>query len=142
MVKINSPLKQMALFANVFPIVGVGRMRLHARDRRPDFRELDVQRYEVALILRHIFLGIDGVNRALRDTHSAVDTLIRVNRQHIRPLAKAIDRTDIDAVGVLALDACFDDDVRHPLISAARCNAQTAILASQFQIFTLMRTSP
>ena len=94
------------------------------------FRKLDVQRNEVTLILRHVFLRINGVNRTLGNAYRAVDALIRVDRQHVRPLAKAIHRTNVDAVRVFALDACFDDDVRHPSSPLQRCIAQTAILVA------------
>jgi hypothetical protein len=54
-----------------------------------------------------------AMNWALGDAHRAVDALVGLDDQHVRPLAEAIDRADVDAVGVLALDAGFNDDVSH-----------------------------
>jgi hypothetical protein len=59
------------------------------------------------LVAGHVFLGQDGVDRALGDAHRAVDALVGVDGQEVRALAEAIDRADIDAVGVLAADARF-----------------------------------
>jgi hypothetical protein len=36
--------------------------------------------------------------------------------EEVRPFVEAIDRADLDAVGVLALDAGRRDDVGHPLL--------------------------
>jgi hypothetical protein len=36
-----------------------------------------------------------------------------VNDEHVLALVEAIDRADLDAVHVFALDATFDDDISH-----------------------------
>src|SRR5262245_9598585 len=58
-------LEVLQLLRNFLPLVRVGRMRLHARDGWPFFRQLDVERDEAALVRGYVFLGIDGVHRAL-----------------------------------------------------------------------------
>ena len=71
-------------------------------------RQLGVELDEVLLVARHVFLGQDRVDRALGDADRAVDALVGVDRQEVRAFAEAIDRADIDAVGVLAADARFE----------------------------------
>ena len=53
----------------------------------------------------HVVLGEDRLDRALGDAQRAVDALVGVDHQHVRAFAEAVDRADVDAVGVLALDA-------------------------------------
>ena len=65
-----------------------------------------------------------GVDGALRFTDTAVDALIWMNDEHVVAFIEAIDRTNLDAIGVFALDAVFIDDVGHscswPLIRLRR----------------------
>jgi hypothetical protein len=65
--------------------------------------------------LGHVFLGQDGVHRAFGDADRAVDALVGVDDEEVRAFAEAVDGADIDAVGVLAADARFEDDVGHGL---------------------------
>src|SRR5262245_41621577 len=51
----------------VLPFVGVGRRRLALGDARPLLRQLGVELDEVLLLLRHVFLRQDRVDRALGD---------------------------------------------------------------------------
>jgi hypothetical protein len=81
----------------------------HASLREDYLNDLD----ERELVAGHVFLGQDGVDRALGDAHRAVDALVGIDGQEIRALAEAIDRANIDAIGVLAADARFGDDVGH-----------------------------
>ena len=67
----------------------------------------------VLLVAGHVFLRHDRVDRALGDAHGAVDALVRVDRQEVRALAEAVDRTHVHAIGVLAADAGFENDVGH-----------------------------
>src|SRR6266700_6577523 len=106
-------LKVLQLVLHVLPLVGVPGRGLHVGDDRPDSGELGVQRGELLLLLGHVFLGQDRVHRALGDAHGAIEAFIRVDHQHVRPLVEAVDGADIDAVGVLALDAALGDDVSH-----------------------------
>jgi hypothetical protein len=62
---------------------------------------------------RHIFIREDGVHRAFRDAHGAIDAFIRVDGQEVWAFAEAVHGADIDAIGVLALDAGFSDGMGH-----------------------------
>ena len=84
------------------------------------FDELGVERRELHLVGRHVVLGEDRLDRALGHAERAVDALVRIDDEEIRALAKAVDRADVDAVGVLAADAGFGDDVGHGLGAALR----------------------
>ena len=57
------------------------------------------------LIVGHVILGKDSLNRTLRHTSIAVDTGIRVNQQLIRCLVKRLNRTYINATGVNTINA-------------------------------------
>jgi hypothetical protein len=67
----------------------------------------------VLLVAGHIFLGINGIDRALRDAHGAVDALIGVDGQEVGAFAEAVHGADINTVGVFAADAGFGDNVGH-----------------------------
>ena len=58
-------------------------------------------------------IGLNRLGRALGLADTAIDTFIRVNDEHILAFIETIDRTDLDAVHVFALDAVFDDDIGH-----------------------------
>jgi hypothetical protein len=72
-----------------------------------------VERDELALAGGHVILRKDGLRRTFRHAQVAVDALLRVDHQEIRAFVKAIHRADFDAIGVLALDAVFGDNVSH-----------------------------
>ena len=99
----------------VFPSFRVGQRRFAFGDAFPggQLGQLGVQGRHVALVVRHIFFGINRVDWALGDTDRAVDALIGVNRQEIGAFPKAVDWTDIDAVGVFALDTGFGNGMGH-----------------------------
>jgi hypothetical protein len=67
----------------------------------------------VLLAFWQIFFGVNGVHRALRDTHRAVDALVWINGEEVRAFAEAVDGTNVHTVGVLTLDTGFGDYVRH-----------------------------
>ena len=75
--------------------------------------ELGIERNKIPLVIRHIFFGIDGIDGAFRDADRTVNAFIGVNHQKVGALLEAVDRADIDAVGVAALDAGFGDNVGH-----------------------------
>ena len=56
---------------------------------------------------------LDRFDRTFRLAHSAVDTLVGVDDEHILAFIEAVDGTDLDAICVFALDALFIDDVGH-----------------------------
>ena len=55
----------------------------------------------------------DRLRRAHGLAGAAVDALVGVDDEEVRPLVEAVDRAHLDAVGVLALDARLGDDVGH-----------------------------
>ena len=79
------------------------------------FLQLGVELDEGELVAGQVFFGKDGVGRAFGHAHRAVDALIGVDDEEVRPFAEGIDRAHVDAVGVLAADAGFGDDVGHGL---------------------------
>src|SRR5712664_1113260 len=88
-----------------------------------DFRVVDeellVQRDEVFRLFRRLVFGEDRLHRAHRLAGPAVDTLVGVDEELIRPLVDAVHRADLDAGLVLDVDARLDDHVCHgdlPLI--------------------------
>jgi hypothetical protein len=101
------------LVGRVFPFVGIGEVRFHARDAGPRLGQFNIDLDKLALVGRHVFLGKDRIDRAFRDANSTVDALIRVDREKIGSFTKAIDRADVDTIGIPALDAGFGNDVRH-----------------------------
>src|SRR6478735_5102318 len=99
----------------VLPFVGIGRSGLALGDAFParGLRELHVELDEAHLVRRHVLFGVDRVDRALGDADRAVDAFVRVDHQHVRPFAEAVHGADVHAVGVLAADTGFGDDVGH-----------------------------
>src|SRR6266849_9286047 len=75
--------------------------------------ELLVQRDEVLRLFRRLVLGEDRLHRAHRLAGPAVDTLVGVDEELVRPLIDAVHRADLDAGLVLDVDARLDDHVRH-----------------------------
>src|SRR4029078_770586 len=107
-----SLLYEVALFLDLFPVVGVRGRRLALDKRLPGLGKLGVQGNEVALVGGDVVLGEDGFHRALGHAEGAVDALVGVDDQHVRALSEAIHRADIDTIGVLALHAGLGDHVR------------------------------
>src|SRR5438093_9807932 len=70
---------------------------------------------EVLPLRRHLVLGEDGVDRALRLAGAAVDALIRVDVVLLVVVGRvdAVDGADGHATGVLDSDAGFRNDVGH-----------------------------
>src|SRR6266446_9178230 len=82
-----------------------------------DFRVVDeellVQRDEVFRLFRRLVLGEDRLHRAHGLAGPAVDALVGVDEELVRPLVDAIHWADLDAGLVLDVDARLDDHVRH-----------------------------
>src|SRR5262249_12714153 len=53
------------------------------------------------------------IHRAFRLANATVDTLVRVNDEHVFAFVEAVDRTNLYAIGELTLDAVLIDDVGH-----------------------------
>src|SRR5690606_721575 len=108
------------LVGDAVPVVGAFQRADGPVDGLEAGRQLGVQGDVVELVLRDVFFGEDGVGGAFGHTDGAVDAFLGVDDQEVRPLAETIHGTDIDAVGVLALDTVFGDDVGHGALRA--CN--------------------
>jgi hypothetical protein len=98
---------------DVFPFLGVVRRLLHRRDHRPLLREALVDLQELLLIGWKFILGVNGIHRAFRFAERAVDALLGVDRQEVRPLVEAVDRANLDAIRVFATNAALGHHVRH-----------------------------
>ena len=111
--KEDSALELIELVRLAIPLVGIGRRFPALGDYRPDLDHLGIQRDESALNIRHVILGKDGLSRTLGHAKGAINALLRVNCQKIGAFVKAIDGTDIDAIGIFALDTVLGNDVSH-----------------------------
>src|SRR5487761_2248408 len=109
----RSALQVLELVGNVLPLVRILRRRLALDDRFPELGEVGVERGELPLLVRNIVLGEDRLDRALRNAERAIDALVGIDDEEVGALAEAIDGAYVDAVGVLAADAAFGDDVGH-----------------------------
>jgi hypothetical protein len=76
---------------------------------------------EIRPLLRGFVESENRFHRARRHAGSAIDALIGVDIEHaglsepgfVLARVDAIDRTDIDASGILGPNARFTDDIRH-----------------------------
>src|SRR5690606_9389543 len=108
------------LVLDVLPLVGVLRRLLRLRENRPLLRELSVQLEEVLLTRGHVVFRDDRLDRAFRLAERAVDAFLGVDDEHVRPFVETVDRTDLDTVRVLALDAGFGNDEGHAEVARGR----------------------
>jgi hypothetical protein len=92
---------------------GCGSLRLVMLFQLGSRPEFGIECGHVQLVFGQVFLGEDGADRALGDADGTVDALVRIDGQEVRAFAEAVDRADVDAVGVFAADAGFGDDVGH-----------------------------
>ena len=69
--------------------------------------------------------------RAHGHARPAVDALVGVDGEQVGALVEAVDGAHLDAVGVLALDAPFSDDVGHSLF---RSKGRVGILSLSPQV--------
>lgn len=106
-------LEVLQLISNTVPVVSAFQRSLGSVDGAELGGQVGIELYEVQLVLGHIFFGKNGVGRALGDTDSAVDALVRINDKKIWAFTEAIYGTDIDAVGEFAFDTVFGDYMSH-----------------------------
>lgn len=99
------------LALDVLKGLGIVRVRLFRRNVWPVARKLAVD-FE-PLLKSWLRVGLDGVDRTFGLAHAAINTLIGVDDEHIGAFVEAVDWTDFDAIGELALDAVFSDDEGH-----------------------------
>jgi hypothetical protein len=118
---------QLASF--VFPLLGIGHGGFALGDAFPAGQECQfcVQLSHVLLVRRQIFLGIDRVDGAFGNAHGAIDALIGIDGQEVRAFAEAVHRANVHAVGVLALDTGFGNNMGHDGLGkwGERCNRST-----------------
>jgi hypothetical protein len=67
----------------------------------------------MSVVLRHISIGEDCFDGTLRHARIAIDASVGVDVKTIRKLVKCFNRTNGCAVGVLAIDAQFNNYVGH-----------------------------
>jgi hypothetical protein len=67
----------------------------------------------VNLVCRQVFFGIDGIDGAFRNTHSAVDALVWVYGEEVGAFAEAVYGADVHTVGVFTTDTGFRNNVGH-----------------------------
>ena len=83
---------------------------------------------ELLLTCGHVVFGKDRLDRAFGLAQRAIDALLGVDHEQIRPFVEAVDRADLDAVGVLTLDAAFEYDKGHLLVPEARSRNRQILL--------------
>ena len=123
--------QQMRLVFYLRPVIRIDGRGFSFNDGLPALGELGVDRNELALILRYIILGKDRFHRALGHAQGAINAFVRVDDQHVRPLAETIHRANIDAIGIFALDAGFGHNVSHTQPLNFKFDFQSYILADQ-----------
>ena len=64
-------------------------------------------------LFRHVFFGEDRGDGALRITCPAVNALVGVNVELVRPFVDAVDRTHIHAPSIKNVDTRLRNDVGH-----------------------------
>ncbi|GGA35162.1 hypothetical protein GCM10011499_00560 [Pelagibacterium lentulum] len=58
-------------------------------------------------------IGLDGFGGAFRLANAAIDAFVRMDDEHVFAFVEAVDRTDLNAVGIFAFDAIISNDVGH-----------------------------
>ena len=106
-------LQMLEFVFNASPLIRVCGGFLAFDQHLPAARELGIERDKGALIVGHVVLRINGFDRAFRHAQGAVDALFGIDDEEVRPFMKAVHGADIDAIGVLALDTGFGDDIGH-----------------------------
>lgn len=110
------------LVGAVFPLFGRGQ-RVFALGNGLEVgrkSQLSVDLDHVLLVFGQIFFGVDGINRALRDANGAIDAFIGIDGQEVGAFLEAIDRADVHAIGVFALNAGFGDNVGHFILTGIK----------------------
>src|SRR3989454_421269 len=86
---------------------------LRRLDPRIVLEELLVHVGELLPLLGDLVFREDRLDWADRLARAAIDALVRVDEQHVRPLVDAVDGADLDASLVLDVDAGLSDHIRH-----------------------------
>src|SRR5215467_15677696 len=99
------------LVLHPIPVLGVGRGIALDRDIGPGFGVFGVEFQP--LFKSWLGVGLDRLGRAFGLADTAVDTLVRMDDEHVLAFIETIDRTHLDTVQVLAFNAVFADDIGH-----------------------------
>jgi len=99
------------LVLNSVPLLRVARRLALDRDIWPGLRIFGVELEP--LFKARLRVGFDRLRRALGLAHPAIDAFIGVDHEHILAFVEAIDRANLDAIHVLALNAIFRNDIGH-----------------------------
>src|SRR5690606_16245516 len=99
------------LVGSLGPGIVVGQGGDPFADAGPDFRQFGVDRQPGL----HPRFGIrpDSIDRTFRLADAAIDALAGVDHQHVLARVEAVHWADLHAIGVLAGDARFGDDIGH-----------------------------
>ena len=97
------------------PLISVGQRFLATRDGFPAIgaRQFGVDGDEFELLGRQVLFGINGVGRTFGDANRAIYAFLGIDHQKVRAFSEAVYGADINAVGVLALDAVLGNDMGH-----------------------------
>ena len=93
------------------PLLGVRGRLFFRRDVRPNFRKFGIQ--SRPFLMAGLSVGFDRIHWAFGLADAAIDAFVGMNDEHILAFVKTVNRTDLHAVHVFALNAVFIDDVRH-----------------------------
>ena len=85
-------------------------------DDRVGFCPLGIARNEGLLVCRHHALRKNSAFRAGRHAGIAVDTHIRIDKQHLGCFTECLYWTDINATGVFVANTALGDYVGHDLL--------------------------
>ena len=89
------------------PFLSVWWGLLANRDHRPLQREFRVEFKELFLARRYFIFGDDGFNGTFWLTKGAIDAFLGINDQKIRAFVKAVNRANVNSIGVFTLDTVF-----------------------------------
>jgi hypothetical protein len=103
----------------VFPSISIRQRGFSCGDHFPTRQaiEFSIERLHMLLFCWQVFFGIDRVDWALGDAHSAVNAQLGVDSKEIWAFNKAIDGTDIDTVGIFTADTAFGNNVGHGFLN-------------------------
>ena len=83
------------------------------RTPRSRCRQSGIESKEVPLRCRQIDIVIDRIDRTLRHAHRTIDAELGIDDQKIGAFAETIHRTNIDTIGMFAVQAGCGDDKGH-----------------------------
>ena len=87
-------------------------------DVRPDLGEIRIDLEP--FVEPRLGVGLDRLSGTFRLADPAVDALVGVDDEKVLAFVKAVDRADLDALGIFALDAVVGHDIRHDVLQRIR----------------------